>query len=182
MAFGKEFKRLKEESGFSAGKIADLIGVNADRLRKWMELDHTPRPEDAAVIEAFFEMPLKEIAKLKSIKDFLKVPRETSNIRINEAPTLTEYIESIKEQKRMAVEHAADLKKLLEASLQNISSNINQAVAGVNSLLLQTGSMRSVSLRSLARIEKKPAAALLEEADNIVRENIRASGKQGKSA
>lgn len=74
MSFGKEMKRLREEANMSVQKIADMIGVNADRWRKWEEKDLKPRMEDGIIIEAFFGMGIRDLTKLESIKEFLKVP------------------------------------------------------------------------------------------------------------
>jgi len=39
MGFGNNLKRLREEAGLSVQKIADKIGVDAGRWRKWEEKD-----------------------------------------------------------------------------------------------------------------------------------------------
>jgi len=74
MSFGKEIKRLREDVPISAQKLADYIGIDADRLRKWEQKDMDPRHEDVVKIEAFFGMDLKAIMGLKSIKKFLTKP------------------------------------------------------------------------------------------------------------
>lgn len=79
MAFGKEIKRLKEKERISAQKLAGILGVDEDRLRKWMEKDFNPRDEDARTIEERFGMSLDEICKLERLPKFLFVPRETSD-------------------------------------------------------------------------------------------------------
>src|SRR5690606_18844124 len=87
MGFGKEIKRLREEANISVQKLAEKIGVDAERWRKWEAKDLTPRLEDTAAIEAFFGMDLNAITGLESIKKFLIVPRESkepSNTDVNE--------------------------------------------------------------------------------------------------
>lgn len=76
MGFGTELKRLREKTGLSAQKMADLLDVDADRLRKWEQRDLTPRYEDRQKIEVFFGMDLDAIAKLSAIDKFLKVPNQ----------------------------------------------------------------------------------------------------------
>lgn len=71
MAFGKEIKRLREDVPISAQKLADRIGIDADRLRKWEQKDLDPRHDDVILIEAFFGMEIKEVMSLTSIKKFL---------------------------------------------------------------------------------------------------------------
>lgn len=77
MAFGDSIKPLRESAGISVQKIADLIGVNADRWRKWESKGLSPRYEDQIIIEKFFGMSLQDVENLNSIKKFLNVPRET---------------------------------------------------------------------------------------------------------
>lgn len=67
MGFGKEIKRLRDDVNMSAGKLAIIIGIDADRLRKWEQKDLTPRDKDTATIEQFFGMSLEKIEKLSSI-------------------------------------------------------------------------------------------------------------------
>ena len=86
MAFGKDIKKLREEAPISVQKLADLIGVDADRWRKWEQKDLDPRLEDTQLIEAFFGMTLNQIRKLTSIKKFLKVP--------NKHPQPADYLSS----------------------------------------------------------------------------------------
>ena len=74
MAFGKDIKKLREEAPISVQKLADLIGVDADRWRKLEQKDLDPRLEDTQLIESFFGMTLNQIRRLTSIKKFLKVP------------------------------------------------------------------------------------------------------------
>lgn len=80
MGFGLEIKRLREDANISAQKLADKVGIDAARLRKWEEKDMSPREEDTAIIEAFFKMSLDELSKQKSIKKFLIVPIETGGL------------------------------------------------------------------------------------------------------
>lgn len=77
MAFGKEIKRLREDAQISAEKLASKIGIDSARLRKWEQKDLTPRFDDIKRIEIFFKKPVEDIMKLKTIKEFLNVPRES---------------------------------------------------------------------------------------------------------
>ena len=71
MAFGVEIKRLKDLSGLSAQAFADIMGIEAPRLRKWMEKDLNPKYEDVQKIESFFGMTLEQIMKLEQIPSTL---------------------------------------------------------------------------------------------------------------
>lgn len=67
MGFGIEIKRLRNDSNISAKKLADLIGIDSERLRKWESNDFEPRMEDKIKIEKFFGKSLEQIIKLKKI-------------------------------------------------------------------------------------------------------------------
>lgn len=69
---------MREDVPISAQKLADLIGINANRLRKWEEKDMNPRTEDVNLIEEFFGLEMKKILELTSIKKFVKVPNTLS--------------------------------------------------------------------------------------------------------
>lgn len=75
MGFGAELKRLREGVNISANKLAKLIGVDAERLRKWEQKDMSPRDEDTALIEKFFGVAIQDVGKLSSLKEFLNVPK-----------------------------------------------------------------------------------------------------------
>jgi len=102
MSFGTEIKRLREDAKISVQKIADKIGVDADRWRKWEEKDLTPRIEDANLIETFFGMDIEKIMKLHSIKKFLIVPHEksTSNLNLEEQETPISTKKNFREELR----------------------------------------------------------------------------------
>lgn len=75
MAFGKEIKRLRDSINLSAQKLADLIGIDAERLRKWEQKDLNPREEDVARIETYFGLPLEGIMNLENLRAAQMVPR-----------------------------------------------------------------------------------------------------------
>ena len=73
MAAGQEIKRLR--GSISVEKVANLIGVNAGRLRKWEQRDADPKDSgDIAKIEAYFGVPIKELPNLDNFQ-FLELPK-----------------------------------------------------------------------------------------------------------
>lgn len=76
MAFGRHIRLLREKKNISAQKIADYLGVDASRLRKWEEKDLNPRDEDTKKIELAFGIPMASIMKLKELPEFQTVPIE----------------------------------------------------------------------------------------------------------
>lgn len=74
MAAGKEIKRLR--GSISVQKVASLIGVDVERLRKWEQRDADPKDSgDVAAVEAYFGRPISELSRLDN---FQFVPRTLS--------------------------------------------------------------------------------------------------------
>lgn len=67
MAFGKELKRLREASKFSAQQVADDLKISAHKLRKWEERDIDPTPSDQKRIEQSYKMSLEELVRLDKL-------------------------------------------------------------------------------------------------------------------
>lgn len=94
MGFGIEIKRLREDAGYSAQKLADAIGIDAERLRKWEQKDFDPRDDDREKIETYFGTSLELIMKLEKFpiqlkdKDYIERRRKLKNKTEN---TLTYY-------------------------------------------------------------------------------------------
>jgi transcriptional regulator with XRE-family HTH domain len=133
MGFGLEFKRLREEAPISAQKIADLIGVDAGRLRKWEEKDLTPRIEDAQKIETFFGLTLDQITKLRSIKKFLKVPQGTTKKAF--ISHSTEDTEAARIIANADQEDYLLRKQSLEKSIENLTQNELRTTALIERLV-----------------------------------------------
>jgi hypothetical protein len=69
MATGREIRRLRGK--VPAAKVAALIGVNVDRLRKWEERDSDPKDTgDAKKVEDYFGVELSGLAKLDNFDFF----------------------------------------------------------------------------------------------------------------
>lgn len=73
MGFGKHIKNLRNKKRISAEKLAIILGVDADRLRKWEAKDMSPRENDTRSIENAFGMKMDEILNLEELPDFQKV-------------------------------------------------------------------------------------------------------------
>lgn len=77
MATGKELKRLRIKAGKSAQAAADLIGVGAERLRKWEQNDADPQNQlDIDKIESYFGTSLE---KLEYLESFNFIKRDSQN-------------------------------------------------------------------------------------------------------
>jgi phage repressor protein C with HTH and peptisase S24 domain len=83
MGTGKEIRRLRLNSRLSAEKAAKLIGVDADRLRKWEAKDLEPRKDDADSIEKFFGVSIDKLPELKAFNFFQNVPNQANEPFVN---------------------------------------------------------------------------------------------------
>lgn len=80
MAFGKELKRIRLASGMSGKKLADRLGINQEKLKKWELNDLDPRSEDKIIIEGEFQMKIEEIEKLSSLPESILITNLTGDI------------------------------------------------------------------------------------------------------
>jgi transcriptional regulator with XRE-family HTH domain len=94
MAFGKEIKRLRDGINLSAQKLADLIGIDAERLRKWEQKDLNPREEDMARIESYFGMRLDEIMGLQHLRAAALAPGPHTDVLAKAVDRILEARES----------------------------------------------------------------------------------------
>lgn len=70
MASGNDIRRLRGK--IPAAKVAELIGVNVDRLRKWEERDTDPSDSgDIEKVERYFGLPLDKLSGLNHF-EFVK--------------------------------------------------------------------------------------------------------------
>lgn len=135
MGFGTDIKRLRQEALFSVQRIADLVGIDAARWRKWEEKDYMPRRDDVVRLEKFFGMDLETLAKQESIKNFLKVPNEddasqpsgrhgtaVANLVSNGADYQEKYIQELNEKAQILKDQVSFLQDLVKTNLVGISN------------------------------------------------------------
>lgn len=132
MGVGFDFKRLRLEAGLGVREITELIGAGEARWRKMEEKNLNPKT-DKGKIESFFGgKPIHEIAKMTSIREFLKVqnnskvdeptpPYETAQAYA-QTPFLKEYIDEMKEKTSILQEQNKFLQRITETRLLEISN------------------------------------------------------------
>lgn len=77
MPAGEHLKRLREKANISVAKAADLVGVDADRWRKWEQRNADPKDSgDTNKILTFFQ--ISEIGDLCRLENFQFVPNKES--------------------------------------------------------------------------------------------------------
>lgn len=164
MGFGKELKRLRESAKISVQKLADKIGVDADRMRKWEQLDYEPRHEDVVKIELFFGMPIASISRLHSIGDFLKVQNTAAPDGKKSAGMVTipaeDYIARLEKQNQT-------LESAILLSLNSIQERQAQAKDQLDVVATRVFQMMQVALDEAAEVrahvqKKEPRAVKAE--------------------
>ena len=153
MAFGAEIKRLREDARISVQKIADKIGVDAGRWRKWEEKDLTPREEDVLKIESFFGMDIGKIIALKSIKKFLNVQNGHNNLDGDSSSGLPTSILITKDLGK-TIGNIEEKLLRLEATVTILSITLAETIAKI------TG-------KTIAGISVEISKAIDEEADRL---------------
>jgi transcriptional regulator with XRE-family HTH domain len=92
MAFGKEIKRIKETHKYSAKKMADILGVDVERLRKWMQKDSDPRDGDVAKIEENTGFELSQFSEIERLP-VLGIPNSSSTFKRTSKVAMENQIE-----------------------------------------------------------------------------------------
>lgn len=136
MGFGTHIKQLRLAKRLSAEKLARLLGVDADRLRKWEQKDLMPREADLAKIEAAFGMKMDAILKLKELPEFKKVPIPNKDI--------VKVSEGTDEE---ALQQKAIVKTLLHAVARVMSKTYNRKLDDCLDELEQTTILNLRALR-----------------------------------
>lgn len=79
MAAGKEIKRLR--GNISAQTVADLIGISADKLRKWEQRDADPKDvSDIRQVEWYFGCKLEDLKNLDNY-NFVQKEKEVETTK-----------------------------------------------------------------------------------------------------
>lgn len=151
MGFGKEIKRLREQvkpKKISAQKLADILGVSADKLRQWEQRDADPVDyADIEKIEKKLGISIQDISSLQYLPKFVK-PQASTFSRANADEIVIEAL----------IEIIASLRALLlvASELQSLALNgsrLPTELAGiyqrmVKDLALQVGEELEMKVRA----------------------------------
>lgn len=97
MAAGKDLKRIREASNLSAEAFGKMIGVSADRLRKWEQKDFAPRKDDSDKIEKFFGVSITDLHKIKRVPLVPKLQNILEDDETNYQRSDSELVKSLRE-------------------------------------------------------------------------------------
>lgn len=182
-SFKEALSDLIKKKGKSNAEIGRLLGgISGQRIGQYLAGGRNPKPD-------FFKKWKK--AFNEDLQEMIKADDETNDsfgLTNDTGITLKHYIESLQKQTQMAEDkarqaedHSKDLKEIILKKLDKIDEidlNSRLSAAGIQKVILDTDSLRTVALQSLSRLEKKPGDALLQAADNIKVQNIARSKKQ----
>lgn len=134
MATGAEIRRLR--GSISTAKVAEMIGVRVDRLRKWEERDTDPKDTgDVEKVERYFNVSLAELKGLKSF-DFVSTIKNPDQ---NDQDLNREIIDGLKNHIEVLQQNLADL-RIRREQIEAIEKNLD-AVA--NTVLVVRAAMIS---------------------------------------
>lgn len=183
---GESLKSARQDRKISAAAIAKIIEtkefpLNENNIYKW---ERGSIPTNPVIY--------------KNLLDWIASPEAgktpTENGKTNEntpspAHTISveEFIESIREQKRMAENHNRDLKEILVAHLANIEgkltrvdANLGDALLGVTQQALRMEAMGYTALEALSLLSGKKPDHLAKESDKRQTEAAKKIYGQGK--
>lgn len=116
MATGYEIKRLRTQEKKSAQEVADFIGVDASRLRKWEERDTDPKDtgDIKKVLEYFNIESLSDLSKFDKFKFSHKLSSEEAGLYKEK------YIALLEQQLAQTNAHLTQANEVIKTSLQEL--------------------------------------------------------------
>jgi hypothetical protein len=166
---GYQRPQIESRLGLAEGSISQTIARNgSERLLKalvlykeWAILSKSVNVDEQAVIQ----------------EPEPKYGDQMSRLLVQQ----NRLIDSMNQQSTTANTILARLADNAETKVESIDLSLADALARIDSLRIDVTSGRSVILKSLARLEKKPELSLQKEADNINASLLQElSGKQSK--
>lgn len=199
MAFGTTIKELRTKRKVSVQKIADAIGVDADRWRKWEEKDLNPRDEDTKKIEAFFGMPLSQIEKLTNLNDFqfvqngggysiLEEPQapygkaQSADFLAGKLSGIDELLEEKELRRKEAEERAKRAEEQNDRLMALLESNLNMLHTEVRVGLAYQKAWVEYEAEKAAQGDEKKQQEVLDKMGRLVRSKIKVDPKTDNAA
>lgn len=169
MHLGEKLKLYRKKHDLDQPQMADKVGVS---YRTYQDIERTGIIKKA-----------KDIATVKNILDEKEqlpaqwqTQKNTDPLKPGDAEiTLNDYINEIKEHNRF-------LKALLLDKTNKIETNLARALEYMGNLHLRGEAARSVALRSLSRLEKKPEEYLISEVGKEIQAGFSEQQKQDIAA
>lgn len=156
----KDIDRLFEEikrRGSSIAKFAKEMDIPVERVYQWKKGNGKPKVEDA-----------------KKVTDWINGNTKQEPVR-SDSPvtgfqiTVEDYIAEIKQHKEFLQQLLMKNSEDMGQNLKTISSDLTQIKTTDDAHWKQVTAAIETSLKSLARLEKKPEVSLVEEMGNALR-------------
>jgi hypothetical protein len=162
----KELKKLvgliKAQTGKNQGQIADEINYSRAHFNVMINGDDNPE------LEKLLRSKYKKQIEQSVGNDGLSSKENIDPTFFDLIHHQSKILEVLQIQSETANKILHRLATNVEEKIVTIDSNLKDVQGRVDSLKLDVYSGRTVVLRSLARLEKKPENTLLKEADNII--------------
>lgn len=158
MALAEDIKEARKKRGHSMADVSQLIGIKSDKIYKWEKGTKPSDPEDLAKIKDYISGGPAERAN-PVLENTQKSPEEDFRAK---------YIKQIEKENQF---------------LQNlVTTNLTLVLATVRTISIRQEATGGVVLESLARIEKKPEAALVAAGDKRRDQIMRDAHARGSEA
>lgn len=167
MFTGKDIRRKRKELGLSAEKLALLLEVSADNLYKWEKGTRPNNARDYLKLEKWLNGGLESVLK----------KAEPENDPVDDKPVDSgTMIVSLMKQQNQLIEMQnrilSDMKDGVQSKVDridkkviDIDTNLNSVSQTVTATWAKASAAIDVSLKSLARLEKRPELSLIDEKD-----------------
>lgn len=155
MHLGEKLKLYRKKHDLDQPQMAERVGVS---YRTYQEMERTgiiKKAKDISTVKSLLEEKEQNSAQNETQKQSSPLPLGGTNV------TLADYIQEIKENN-------AFLRSIIRDRTSAIHTNLEKALEHLAKMEVQGSAARSVVLRSLSRLEKKPEQSLISEVDREI--------------
>lgn len=176
MHIGEKLKLYRKKLDLDQPQMAARMGVS---YRTYQEIERTgiiKKAKDIAMAKSL-------LGEKEQVSAQVETQKRTDALTSGDNPiTLNDYINELKENNKFLQALLMKNADEIGASVKAISSGLIQSQVKAEATAAKVSAAIDVSLKSLARLEKKPEGSLLDEKDNVLQHRYLKSQKGGIGA
>lgn len=162
MHLGEKLKLYRKRKSLDQPQMAKIVGVS---YRSYQEIERTGIVKKSDV--------LANVNRVLADKEQIPARNETQESASKSVDIgVAEYIAELKQQKEflqaLLMKNAEDV----GTNLKGVNSDLAEVRKTVDGTWAKVSAAIDVSLKALARLEKRPEESLLDEKDNVLRHNF----------
>lgn len=164
--------KLVEEKKTTIARFSRDTGIPSGRIYKWKDEGNNPKVEDERKLRAWLGV---ENSPFKGHLEPHSAPQSSELEQL-----LREQVVDLKKDKELLRAVVLESLNSIMKSNERAESSLDTVVAGITQISPHLDSYAQVVLKSLARLEKRPPNALVDEASKVNNEILMKAAKQGR--